>query len=429
MTDTSLLRGYSLATRLLGPLTPLWIRMRAWDGKEDPERTHERHGSARIARPDGYLVWFHAASVGECTMLLPVIDRFLAHNPDTQILVTSGTVTSADLLAERLPEKAIHQYVPLDYPKAVKRFLDHWKPDMAVWAESEIWPNLIRFTAKRDTKMVLLNARMSRKSLEDWAKRGRKSGRALFGAFDLILAANKETARGLSGIVGRKIEMAGNLKDAAKALPVKGPVLENIGGQLTGRPVWCAASTHPGEDEIMIEAHQHVLKAHPSAFLILAIRHPERMKDVREQLKAAGLTYVVRSAGRRITPNTQVLLFDTIGEMGLAFRLSQLSFVCGSLIKGLAGHNPLEPARLGNAVLTGTHITSFADTYMPMFAFNAARRILVPTEIGPKVSDLFSDPVALRDLQSTAKAYASSRDAVLDYVWDQIAPLIAEQPG
>ena len=163
--------------------------------------------------------------------------------------------------------------------------------------------------------------------------------------------------------------------------------------------------------------------------MVLAIRHPERMKDVRELLKRTGMTYVVRSAGRRISPETQVLLFDTIGEMGLAYRLSQLSFVCGSLIKGFAGHNPLEPARLGNAVLTGTHITSFADTYMPMFTFNAARRVLNPADIGPMISDLFSDPASLRELQSTAKAYASSRDAVLDYVWDQMKPLLPGGAG
>ncbi len=427
MTQTPLIRSYSVATRLLGPITPLWIRMRARDGKEDPERLEERHGTATLSRPQGTLVWFHAASVGECTMLLPVIDRFLSHDPDLQILVTSGSVTSANLLTERLPEHAQHQYVPLDYPKAVKNFLQHWQPDMAIWAESEIWPNLIRQTAKRNIPMVLLNARMSRKSIEGWQKRGKSSGKALFGAFNLILAANKDTAKGLSGIVGRKVDMAGNLKDAASPLPVKATVLENISNQVAGRKVWCAASTHPGEDELMIAAHQTILKTHSDAFMILAVRHPERMPDVRELLKKAGLTYVVRSAGRRITPETQVLLFDTIGEMGLAYRLSELSFVCGSLMRGLAGHNPLEPARLNNAILTGTHITSFADTYMPMFTFNAARRVLTPTEIGPMISGLFSNPDLLNELQANAIAYANSRDAVLDYVWDQLEPLLPDK--
>lgn len=427
MTDTALIRSYDTATRLLGPLTPVWIRRRARDGKEDPDRLEERHGHASLDRPDGRLVWLHAASVGEGVMLLPVIDKILAHGPDMHVLVTSGTVTSANLLAERLPPEAIHQYVPLDYPKAVKTFLNHWKPDMAIWAESEIWPNLIRQTNKRGIPMILLNARMSQKSLERWMSRGKKSGQALFEAFDVILAANQTTARGLSGLLNRQIDMVGNLKSAAPPLPAKPAVLTNLQSQTEGRNVWCAASTHPGEDELMIAAHKHILSQDENALMILAVRHPERMPDVRNLLKAAGLSYVVRSARKRMSPNTQVLLFDTIGEMGLAYRLSSVSFVCGSLMEGLAGHNPLEPARLGNAVLTGNHISSFADTYMPMFAFNAARRVLVPSEIGPVISEILADPAALAEMQNTAKTYAESRDAVLGYVWDHIAPLIPEE--
>ncbi len=424
MTQTTLIKAYGTATRLLGPLTPVWVRRRARDGKEDIERLDERHGIAGLPRPPGDLVWLHAASVGESIMLLPVINRIVAEHPALTVLVTSGTVTSAALLAERLPEQAIHQYVPLDYPKAVNAFLDHWKPAVAIWAESEIWPNLIRLTKERGIPMALINARMSRKSLDGWAKRGGKSGKALFGAFDLILAANTETSRGLSGIVGRNIEMAGNLKDAALPLPVNDETLETLKAQIARRAIWCAASTHPGEDEYIIAAHQAVMQRHKRAFLILAVRHPERMPDVRKLLQKAGLKYAVRSGRKPVSTDTQVLLFDTIGEMGLAFRLAKISFVCGSMIKGLAGHNPLEPARLGNAVLTGTHIASFADTYMAMFAFNAAKRVLNPNDIGGIVSDLFSDRETLKSLQDNAMTYASSRDAVLDYVWAQLSPLM-----
>lgn len=424
MTDTLLLRTYSLTTHMLGPLTPGWVRRRARNGKEDFDRLEERQGLPSLPRPSGTLIWLHAASVGESVMLFPVIHRLLSHNPDLQILVTSGTVTSAELLAERLPERAVHQYIPLDYPKAVKTFLSHWKPDMAIWAESEIWPNLIRLTKARGIPMVLLNARMSRGSLERWNHRGKKSGKALFDAFDLILAANQETARGLSGLTERRIEFSGNLKDAALPLPAKPNVLKNLKTQTSGRNIWCAASTHPGEDELMIAAHKHVLKTDPKALMILALRHPERLPDVRKLLKAENLTYAVRSRSQKVTPDRQVLLFDTIGEMGLAYRLSKLSFVCGSLVEGLAGHNPLEPARLGNAVLTGTHISSFADTYMPMITFDAARRVLSPEEIGPLISDLLTDKPALTVLQKNAKTFAESRDAVLDHVWAQLVTLV-----
>lgn len=418
---------YSLLTRILGPITPVWVHRRAREGKEDPERVEERHGNPSLPRHPGPLVWMHAASVGECMMLLPVIDRMMAHDPNLQILVTSGTVTSATMLVDRLPSQAFHQYVPLDYPKAVSKFLDHWKPDLAIWAEGEIWPNLIRLTKKRDIPMALINARMSQSSIQRWEKKGKKAAEALFGAFDLILAANTETARGLSGLSGRLVETSGNLKDAANPLPADAEVLKKLRTQVGRRPVWCAASTHPGEDEIMIDAHQQLLKKRRSALMILALRHPKRKDDVKKMLKEAGLSYVSRSTGRAVTSETQVLLYDTIGEMGLAYRLSKITFVCGSLIKGLAGHNPLEPARLSNAVLTGTHISSFADTYMPMFTFGAAKRVLTPKDIGPLLIELFSDTEMLRDLRDNAKTYASSRDAVLDYVWKELEPLVPER--
>lgn len=426
MTNTFAIRVYGRLTQMMGPLTPMWIERRARMGKEDPERLDERFGIASEPRRGGNQIWLHAASVGESIMLLPVIKKFLEHDPDVQIVVTSGTVTSADMLQDRLPPQAVHQYVPLDYPKAVNAFLDHWKPDLAIWAESEIWPNLIRQTKARGIPMALINARMSQKSIAGWERRGKKSAKALFGAFDVILAANNDTARGLSGLAERPVEMSGNLKDAASPLPADPEKLKKLKSQIGRRPVWCAASTHPGEDEIMIRAHQEVLKTRKSALMILALRHPERSSDVKELLKDAGLSFVTRSTGREIKKDTQVLLYDTIGEMGLAYRLSKISFVCGSLIKGLAGHNPLEPARLDNAVLTGTHIASFADTYMPMFTFNAAKRVLLPDDIGPLVLELFSDKDRLKELQTNAKTYAESRDAVLDYVWKELLPYVPE---
>ena len=425
MTETpALIKSYSAATRMLGPLTPLWVRKRVSDGKEDPERQNERHGDSALERPNGKLVWLHAASVGESQMLLPVIDRLLGHNPNLNILMTSGTMTSAQLLAERLPEQAIHQYIPLDYPKAVRNFLKHWSPDLAIWSESEIWPNLIRQTKKQNIPMVLLNARMNQKSIDNWNKRGPKSAASLFGSFDLILAANQETARGLSGILGHTVEMAGNLKDAAPALPVKEAHLTKLNTQIGSRPVWCAASTHPGEDSIMINAHKSVLERHPDALLILAPRHPERAPEIKDILKSNGLAFATRSTGRAVTDQKSVLLYDTIGEMGLAFRLSQVSFICGSLINSFKGHNPLEAARLDNAVLTGPHIASFADTYMHMFAFDAARRVMNLADIAPLISGILSDPALLTELRTNAKSYADSRDGVLDYVWSHLEPFV-----
>jgi len=426
MSSTELIRAYSGLTRVLAPFLPLWIKRRALKGKEDPTRQSERFGQATLARPQGQLFWMHGASVGETTMLLPLIKKLLEHYPDAHLLITSGTVTSANLMTERLPARALHQYVPLDTPKAVSAFLDHWKPDIAFWAESEIWPNLITQTKARDIPMALINARMSDKSIKGWFKR-QASAKTLFGAFDIILAANEGTANGLSWLLGQEIECSGNLKDAAPKLPVNESELNKLQAQIGDRPIWCAASTHKGEEEIIIAAHDEIKKHHPRALLILALRHPERRADVMPLL--SGTDYVLRSKQASIEPSTSVLLFDTIGEMGLAYSLSDISFVCGSLVKGLMGHNPLEPARFKNAVLTGGHIASFADSYMQMIAFDAAKRILSPKMVGSSVSELFSNSEKRAKMQTQAYEFVVSRDAVLDFVWGKITPILPKSMG
>jgi len=423
MSETPLIRAYSGLTRILGPALPLWLKRRALNGKEDITRQDERFGQASIARPQGQLFWMHGASVGEVTMLLPLIDKVLTDYPKAHVLITSGTVTSANILAKRLPERAIHQYVPLDTPKAVTAFLNHWKPDLALWAESEIWPNLITQTNARGIPMALINARMSDKSIQGWHKR-KKSALALFGCFDTILAANEDTANGLSWLLSKNIESSGNLKDVAPALPVNANDLVSLKTHIGTRPVWCAASTHKGEEEIILSAHEGIRAKHRDALLILALRHPDRRNEVMPLLDEK--TVAIRSRKDSPSLGTSVYLFDTIGEMGLAHSLADITFVCGSLVKGLMGHNPLEPARLRNAVLTGAHISSFADTYMSMIAFDAAQRILSPEMIGQAVSDLFSNPEDLARRQALAYDFAQSREAVLDFVWEKLTPILPE---
>lgn len=271
--------------------------------------------------------------------------------------------------------------------------------------------------------MALLNARFSEKSLTSWSKR-KKSAKSLIGAFDVVLAADTATADGLTWLLDRPVEAAGNLKDAAAPLPFDKDELKSLKSQTSRRKIWCAASTHKGEDAIVIDAHLDVLARFRSALMILAPRHPERRKEISALLKAEKLNFATRSKGEAITKDTQVYLFDTMGEMGLAYRLSHLTFVCGSLVEGLSGHNPLEPARLNNAVLTGPHIASFADSYMSMIAFDAAERILSPVIVGTTISDILGDKERLSELQKTALTYASGRDAVLDYVWERMTPLL-----
>ncbi|MCF6219802.1 MAG: 3-deoxy-D-manno-octulosonic acid transferase [Robiginitomaculum sp.] len=427
MKKTPLLKSYSAATRVLAPALPFWLKRRVTKGKEDPARIGERQGIASQPRPDGKIVWLHAASVGESQMLMPVILRILAENPDFHIVITTGTVTSAELLAGQLPKNAVHQYAPADHPKAVKNFLNHWQPDLAIFAESELWPNMIMQSKARDIPLALINARMSAASIERWGKRGKKSGAALLGCFDLILAADTATANGLSWLTGREIEAAGNLKDAAPALSADKDDLKKLKTAIGRRPVWCAASTHTGEEELIGAAMLEIKAKKPKSLLILAPRHPERAADVKDILAKIGLNVLRRSSHKIPTDKTDVYLVDEIGKMGLVYSVSKIAFIGGSLLDGLSGHNPLEPARLDCAVITGAHISSFADTYMSMFAFDAADRILSPEELAPAVLKYMLDAKARKAKAVAAAEFAKSRDAVLDYVWDYLDPLMPKE--
>ena len=417
--------AYRLLMAGLTPLLPLWLKHRARVGKEDISRLSERYGNASIARPQGRLFWMHGASVGEVTMLVPLIKALISAYPKAHILITSGTVTSAKLLETRLPENCIHQYAPFDSRKFVKRFLDHWQPDLAIWAESEIWPNLVLDTKARNIPMALLNARMSEKSLTGWARR-RDFANQIFSAFDYIQAADTQTAQGLSQITSKNLPIFANLKEAAAPLPYDTAQQKRLQSALRSRPIWCAASTHKGEDEIILRAHAKLLKTHPQALLLLAPRHPSRRQDI--ALLASQILQNTQptshSSGDIANDKTQIYIFDTIGDMGLAYSLSSVSVMCGSLIGGLFGHNPLEPARQKNAILTGPHIESFKPIYKDMFAFGAADTILDNVELAKTISDYFSNPKTLAKRQSLAFEFAQSRHAILDITMQNLAPLI-----
>ena len=427
MKTTPLLKSYRAATRMLSPVLPLWLKRRAAKGKEDPERLAERQGISEYGRPAGHLIWLHAASVGESQMLMPLITRMTETYPDHPIIITTGTLTSAELLAKQLPANVLHQFAPADHPKAVKNFLDHWQPDMAIFAESELWPNMILSTKNRGIPMALINARMSAASMERWAKRGKKSANVLLSSFDLILAADKATADGLSWLLGKEIEASGNLKDAAQALPVDTDKLAQLKTAIGKRKVWLAASTHEGEDGLITKAALDVKRKYPSVLLILAPRHPERAKAVKEIFTKAGLNTLRRSSRRMPSADTDVYMFDSIGHMGLAYRLASVSLIGGSLCKGLSGHNPLEPARLGSAIITGPHIASFADTYMALLAFNGAKRILNNDDLAPAVIKLLGETKHRAARIKAAQQYAQSRDGVLDFVWEKLDPLLAQK--
>jgi 3-deoxy-D-manno-octulosonic-acid transferase len=412
---------YQKAMRALEPFAGLILRRRVKAGKEDGNRLDERKGIASRPRPDGTLIWMHGASVGETTMLLPLINTLLDGDPKLHILVTSGTVTSADLLAERLPERAFHQVAPLDGPNFVEAFLSHWKPNLAIWAESEIWPNLISQTKKSGAKMALINARMSRKSLEGWTKKS-NFARDIFSSFDFILAADENTGRALKEMDGEVLPKIGNLKAAGSVLEFDAAELRYLQKQIGRRPIWLAASTHGPEESDVLKAHLSGPAKKADALLIWVPRHPERGDDIAALCQ--GQPIAQRSKNETPTAETSIYIMDSLGEMGLALELADVAFIGGSLHKSLAGHNPLEPARARVPILTGPHVASFTQIYEELLNHHAAMRVTSPEHLAKSLVALMMDPGGAGQMARRAEQLAEDNNNILDYTAAQLRRLL-----
>ena len=404
---------YGVVTGLLEPLAPKILRARARDGKEDPARLGERLGRARTPRPAGPLVWLHGVSVGEAVSLLPLMDALRARRPGLNLLVTSGTVTSAQVLADRLPPGVIHQFAPVDAPGAVRRFLDHWRPDLGVFVESELWPNLILGARRRGVRLALVSARITEGSARGWARLP-ASARTLLSAFDAVLpqdAATEVRLTALGAIVGPRL----NLKHVGEPLPCDEAELARLRKAVGDRQVVLAASTHPGEEAIVAEA---VRQAAPDVLLIVAPRHPERGEALAAELQAPR-----RSAGA-LPDAGSVHVADTLGELGLFFRLADVVVMGGSFVPGIGGHNPLEPARLGCAIVTGPDVFNAADLYAEMTAEGAAIQVTGAEGLGQAARRLLDDPAAARRMGEVALAYAALQGRALETALAALDPLL-----
>lgn len=401
MAFSPMLALYLAASRWMVPLANRKLASRLAEGKEDPDRINERRGIASQPRPKGELVWFHAASVGESLSLLDLIESLIDERPDLNVLITTGTRSSADLLESRLPDQTIHQFVPLDAQSFVQAFLEHWKPDVAVWTESELWPSLICETSERGIAMISLNTRISGDSYKKWLW-VRGAARALLGKFDLFLAQDRITAKHLQRLGARanRVRINGSLKESSGALPHDEEERAEISAALETRPVWLAASTHPGEEEMAAEAQRIARRSAPRLLLIIAPRHPERGPAIAEMLRKAGWRVALRSEGVQPDAVIDIYIADTLGEMGLWYRLAPLNFLGGSLVE-IGGHNPYEPAALGSAILHGPHIANAKDVYDRLDEVGGARLVKDADSLGAAVIDL------LEPHKSAAMAHAA----------------------
>ena len=411
------LRLYAGVANIAAPLLFRRIRDRLITHGTLPARTRERLGHATVARPAGRLIWIHGASVGETLSALPVITALCDTDAAPTILATSGTATSAQILAQRLPRGCIHQFAPLDSAAALRRFNAHWKPDLLVLMESEIWPQMI---AKAPCPVVLLNARLSPRALARWQRLG-PSAAWLLSRFALITAQTEAVAHALRGlgVAADRIRVGGNLKAAAPPPDADPDALTALQSSLGSRPRWLAAATHTGEEAHLLTTHAALLTRHPDLSLILAPRHPDRADRIAAQISQLGLTLTRRSAGDG--PTAQVYLADTLNEMGLWYRLCPTAFVGGSLTPN-GGHNPWEGAALGCALLTGTHLRNCAPDWQTLVAAQAAITGLLPDTLTAAVNDLLDNPEAARAMGHRAQHLSASQtDDIARTVTDLLA--------
>ena len=415
----SLYKGFATA---LGPAIDAYLDRRVARGKEDPSRLDERRGVADRPRPAGPLVWLHAASVGEAMGLLTLIRALRDKRPDLALLMTTGTTTSAEAMAKRLPEGVIHQFVPVDRPAWVKGFLDHWRPDLGIWMESDLWPTLVTEAESRGIPLAIVDGRLSVGAFQRWRRMG-PLARPLFGAFRLVLAASEDQARRFQALHCADVRHVGNLKAAGDPPEIDPSLTAELRAMIGGRPVWLAASTHPGEDAVVLDAHARLAATRPDLLTVIVPRHTTRADDIAALVRNRGLTLARRSSGDAVSAQTQIYLADTMGEIAGFYSAIPITFLAGSLVR-VGGHNPIEPAHCGTALLLGPHIPNNRDAADALLAADGAREVTDADTLATAVEELLADPQATAGMATQARRVAAEGRAGLDRILAALGPLL-----
>jgi 3-deoxy-D-manno-octulosonic-acid transferase len=416
------LRVYRKLSAAAAPLAPALIKRRLKQGKEDPARIGERRGISADPRPHGPLVWVHGASVGEVLAAAALIERLRAL--DFRVLLTSGTVTSAAIVAKRFPADIIHQYVPYDSPRFVARFLEHWQPSLALFIESDLWPNLILAGASRRLPMVLINGRMSPRSFPRW-RRAQATISALLSRFEVCLAQSSADAERFSALGSRNVVITGNLKFDVPAPPTDIAKLERLMSLTRGRPVIVAASTHPGEEETLVDAHNTLAGFFPSLLTVIVPRHPNRGEAIARMIAASGLQVTLRSRDEQPTAATDIYVADTMGELGLFYRLAGIVFMGGSLVPH-GGQNPIEAVKLGASVVHGPHVFNFTDVYEALDGAGGARLADDTETLVKQLGQLLADPAARQSSQNAAELVVEKLGGALERTLTALEPYLLQ---
>ena len=413
-----ILKIYRIATILGVPFILFYLNWRKGNGKEDNERINERFGISTSSRPSGILIWLHAASVGEAISMLQLIDKLLKEHVNYHLMMTTGTVSSAQLMESRLPQRAFHQYIPIDRPPYVRRFIDHWKPDIALWAESEFWPNIITETRKRNIPMVLVNGRISNKSFTGW-QRAPGLIKTLLQCFTLCLGQSDNDVDRLNQLGAPNSKNLGNLKFAVPPLPANTEALDALRSDIGNRPVCLAASTHAGEEKIIATTHNNLKSRYPDLLTIIIPRHSTRGPEILYAIEPITANNILRSKGDLITNATNIYIADTIGELGLFYRLTEIVFMGKSLVP-LGGQNPLEALNLNCAVLHGPHMTNFQWMSEQMIKLGCSVQVNTAEELTEAISDLLSDHKKRDNMIRIGHAFVNSQSEVVNSVAEEI---------
>jgi 3-deoxy-D-manno-octulosonic-acid transferase len=416
------LRAYRGFASMATPVSRLVLARRLRRGKEHPQRLPERRGESTVPRPPGPLIWMHGASVGEMLAVIPLVEGVRARN--FNVLVTSGTVTSARLAERRLPPGAIHQFIPLDAPRYIDRFLEHWQPNLALFVESDLWPNLIMASTERNVPLILINGRLSERSFTRWRYLP-STIEALLSRFDLCLTQSEPDAERYSELGAPRVSMTGNLKLDVPAPPVDAGKLTAMRAVVRQRPMIAAASTHPGEEAVIIDAHRRLKQTFPGLLTVIAPRHPERGSGVVEIATAAGLNAVARSRGLLPDRGTDVYVADTIGELGLIYRLAPIVFMGGSLVRH-GGQNPIEAAKLGAAILHGPHVWNFNEIYAALDEARGAEEVLDVNRLAVRIGAWLTDAAARKQVADAGLATVEQLGGALRRTLTAIEPYLMQ---
>lgn len=420
--------------------TPYWaffLRKRIKRNKEDATRWREKLGTTSLPRPVAgeKIIWVNAVSVGEALAAIPLIERlpelYPEHKNNIRVLLTTSTTTAAKIVEDKLPAYALHQYTVIDHPLFVRRFLAHWQPCAALWVESELWPNMLTQTAQRKVPMALVNARLSPKTVRNW-KKGKFIARFLLSHFAICLAQDEENKKALEELGAGLAMVSGNLKYDAKPLPCCEEERARWAAAMAGHQVFLAASTHTGEDEIILNAHRALRKKGKKIKTFIVPRHPARARSVGAMASTSDggggkekIVFYSEASTPTETEEADVYIIDSIGVLGVFYRLADIVFMGGSFVAH-GGQNPLEPARLDCALLSGAHVFNFQHIY-DFMKKNKGVVFVEPNNLVEVVEDLLNDENKMKGLKQNAGASATQLKGALDKTLAHLRPILKEK--